>query len=149
MYVLRPAQADDFAAIRALIRQARINPTGLDWRRFVVVIDPSSGRLAACAQIKPHRGGSRELASVAVRPEYRGQGLARQVIQHLLERTSPPVYLTCRSDLRPFYEKFGFGVTPPAEMPPYFLRIWRLFNGVARLFRLNRRLLVMDWQKFP
>ena len=37
--ILRPATAADFPAIRALIRRVRINPYGLDWRRFLVAVD--------------------------------------------------------------------------------------------------------------
>jgi hypothetical protein len=35
---LRRATAEDFPAISRLIRQVHINPTGLDWHRFVVAV---------------------------------------------------------------------------------------------------------------
>ena len=125
MFQLRPARKEDAAAIRRLIYQVGINPTGLDWRRFVLAVDPHD-RMAGCAQVKPHRDGTRELASLAVQPAYRGQGVARRLIEHLLARTPSPLYLTCRSTLQPFYEKFGFQVVSPQELPPYFRRIARL-----------------------
>jgi N-acetylglutamate synthase-like GNAT family acetyltransferase len=38
-FSLRPATEADFAEIKALIRQVRINPMGLDWRRFTVAVE--------------------------------------------------------------------------------------------------------------
>jgi len=125
MVHLRPARKEDAAAIRKLIRQVGINPTGLDWRRFTLAVDDHD-RMAGCAQVKPHRDGTRELASLAVQPDWRGQGVARMLIEHLLVRHSPPLYLTCRARLQPLYEKFGFQILPQDELTPYFRRIARL-----------------------
>jgi len=125
MFELRPARKEDAAAIRRLIHLVGINPTGLDWRRFVLAVDQHD-RLAGCAQVKPHGDGTRELASLAVQPAYRGQGVARRLIEYLLAHHPPPLYLTCRSRLQPFYEKFGFRVVSPQELTPYFRRILRL-----------------------
>lgn len=121
-----------------------INPTGLDWRRFVV-IRGEDGRLLACAQIKPHRDGTRELASLAVTPACRGQGLARQLVEHLLAQNAPPLYLTCARRLQPLYERFGFRRLQPAQMPPDLGRLSRWINGPARLLRRPDPMLVMRW----
>jgi len=99
----------------------------------------------ACAQVKPHGDGSRELASLVVAPDARGQGLARAVIQHLQASNPPPLYLTCRAALQPFYRKFGFHTLAPEAMPLYFVRIWRIFRLIARLTRRPMRLAVMRW----
>jgi hypothetical protein len=37
-FSVRPATRDDFPVIRSLINTVQINPTGLDWRRFLVVV---------------------------------------------------------------------------------------------------------------
>ena len=144
MYALRPATASDAAAIRSLVYAARINPTGLDWRRFVVAVSPD-GEVIGCGQVKPHRDGSRELASIVVAPGWRGNGTARLIIEHLVENNPGPLYLTCRAVLGPFYEKFGFRRVGEAEMTPYF----RKLNRLARLIRFvgleSGGLLVMLW----
>ena len=128
------ATKKDFQAIRALIHKVQINPTGLDWRHFLVAVN-SEGKLLGCGQIKPHFDGSRELASIAVQEQSRGQGLARTVIQELLTReTTRPLYLMCRARLEPLYVKFGFGAIGINEMPPYFKsikRAERIFNARA------------------
>lgn len=131
-FLLRPAAAADTADIKALIKLARINPMSLDWRRFLLV-STRDGRLAACAQIKPHADGSRELASIAVSPAWRGRGLARLLINALLAREARPVYLTCRSGLESFYRKFGFRPLEKEELTPYYRRLQKLANIMMRL----------------
>ncbi len=123
---IRSATRDDFPAIRSLILAAQINPFGLDWRRFLVVTSPQN-QVLGCGQIKPHSGGTRELASIAVRPEARGQGIARKIITALLvHETKRPLHLMCRAKLDSLYSKFGFHAIRLEEMPPYFKRICRL-----------------------
>lgn len=142
-YHLRAATAADQKAIKALIRAARINPLGIDWRRFVVAVD-AQGALLGCGQVKLHRDGSRELASIAVARAWRKQGVARTIIHYLLQTHPAPLWLTCLSRLIPFYAQFGFReVTDAAQMPPYFRRVYRLYNLFARGQRPEGYLAVM------
>lgn len=131
---MRQATQLDAIGIRHLVRQERLNPTGLDWRRFIVATD-SSGALIGCGQIKTHRDGSRELASIVVTPEWRSQGAARAIIEQLLNIHPIPLFLTCRAGLIPFYEKYGFKTLNMEEMPPYFRRISRLMNALMPILR--------------
>jgi N-acetylglutamate synthase-like GNAT family acetyltransferase len=140
---LRPATAADFPAIRALIRAVRINPLGLDWRHFIVAVSPE-GEMTGCGQVKTHGDGSRELASIAVVPEWRGKGVASAIIERLLAEHPGQIYLTCRSGLGSFYERFGFRVILPDEMPPYFRRISRLVRAMGTLNLIGEDLLVME-----
>ncbi|OGO15550.1 MAG: hypothetical protein A2Y93_06400 [Chloroflexi bacterium RBG_13_68_17] len=141
---LRPAARSEAAVIRGMIRRARINPIGIDWRRFVVAVD-ESGSVVGCGQIKPHAGGSRELASIVVAEDWRGRGVARAVIEHLLGVADPPVWLTCRRDLVGLYERFGFREVGPEEpQPDHFRRVRRLFRGLERVAGL--KITVMVWQ---
>lgn len=137
---LREAAKADFPAIRALVRQTGINPLGLDWSRFIVAESPA-GAFIGCGQLKPHSDGSLELASLAVVPAWRGRGVARLIIQALMAKAPRPLYLTCRGALGPFYEKFGFRVLRPDEMPPYFRRLSRLAGIMGKL--MNETMLVM------
>ncbi len=85
-------------------------------------------------QIKVHGDGSRELASIAVIPEARGQGIARTLIDHLLAGEIGDVWLTCRPELRAFYRPFGFvDVDDPRSLPPYFRRIARVMGWLRRV----------------
>ena len=149
---VRPATAGDSGAIRKLVYQTGINPTGLDWHRFTVAVS-EAGEVVGCGQIKPHRDGSRELASIAVQPPWRLQGVARAVIEDLIGNASqavslsgsafPGLYLVCREELGAFYAKFGFRAIPEAEMPPHFKHITRLFRTLVKVSRIKEGLLVM------
>ncbi len=143
----RPAQASDEAAIKALIRAVNINPMGLKWHRFMVAVAVAeNGRLIGCGQIKPHRDGSRELASIAVQKEWRRQGVAGHIIQQLLADEPPPVWLTCMNKLVPFYEQFGFvEVANGQPIPPYFRLVRSLFRPIQWVSRLPGYLAIMAW----
>jgi len=141
-FTIRPATAEDFPAIRALIHQVRINPADLDWHRFVVAVD-RSGQMRGCGQLKPHGSDILELASIAVQPSFRNRGIARVIIEHLIAQASRPLYLTCRSSLKSFYEKWGFRVVDENEMPPYYLRLVRLVSAISWLIARGETMLVM------
>jgi N-acetylglutamate synthase-like GNAT family acetyltransferase len=144
-FSLRPARETDDTAIKELIHSAGINPLGIDWRRFLVAVD-NRDQVVGTGQIKPHGKDVLELASIAVVPEYQGQGLARAIIEHLLKDSPRPLYLTCISSLGPLYEKFGFKAVDYADMPRYFQRISKLAGLVFLLANQGEHLLVMKLQ---
>jgi amino-acid N-acetyltransferase len=141
-YIIKPAVKEDSASIRAMVRQARINPAGLDWRRFLIAQTPE-GVVAGCGQVKFHADGSRELASIVVAPGFRGQGIARAVITQLVARSEMPLYLMCRSNLGEFYRKFNFRPMSPDEMPAYFKRMNSLVGLFSKFQKDGVSLLVM------
>jgi N-acetylglutamate synthase-like GNAT family acetyltransferase len=140
---IRRAVATDQRAITALIRAAGINPLSLHWRRFIVA--EADGRIVGTGQIKPHRDGSRELASLAVAPERQGEGLARVIITVLQRAAGPPLYLTCADRLESFYVRFGFRTIAGDELPPDLRRAHRIVNSALRALRRPVRLLVLRW----
>lgn len=133
MFQLRPAVEEDAVTIRSLVRMGQINPVGLDWERFVVA-EAEDGQVVGCCQIKPHRDGSSELASLVVHPDWRGLGIARALIEHFLAEFDGDLYLMCRSNLGSMYEKFGFQEAARDEMPRYFQRVMRLV-GIFEIVR--------------
>ncbi len=139
---LRPATEADAGAIRALVWRANINPTGLKWPRFVVA-ESDEGDLIACGQVKPHQDGTKELASIVVATEWRGQGVARALIEHLIDTHSGDLYLMCRSGLGPFYDKFGFQSVDGNALPRYFRRILRLSKIGRVLMPRGQYLMIM------
>jgi predicted N-acetyltransferase YhbS len=139
--VIRPATADDQYAITAIVRAALINPSDLDWRRFLLA--QWGQDVIGVGQVKPHNDGSRELASIAVVPEWQGQGVGGAIIRALLARESSPLYLMCNAHRESFYERFGFRRLGGAALPPYFRR-FMLMALFIRLLTLNRlRVIVM------
>jgi N-acetylglutamate synthase-like GNAT family acetyltransferase len=139
---MRPATLAEASTIRYIISQVRINPLALDWHRFILATD-SYGKVIGCGQVKPHSDGSLELASIAVLPEWRNKGVARRLIEYLLEQHPGTIYLTCQSQLGTMYQKFGFQAIQTAEMTPYFKRLSRIVTLVNKLIRQPHTMLVM------
>ena len=82
-FTLRPAAKQDTPAIYDLIIEGRINPTGIEWQRFILAVT-ADGEVIGCGQLKPHRDGSLELASIAVTSAWQGKGVARAIIEQLI-----------------------------------------------------------------
>lgn len=120
----------------------RLNPLGLAWQRFLVA--EAGGEIVGCVQTKAH-GGAIELASLVVAPGWRQQGLGRRLIGLIQQQTGPPLWLTCRVALVPFYRQFGFEEVDTKEEKPLY------FRAVQLSFALFRRLTgsslaVMVWR---
>ena len=141
-FILRKAAANDAARIRRLVIEGRINFFGLDWRRFIVAVD-AAGSVVGCVQLKPHRDSSIELASLVVDPEFRDLGIARELIEAVTAIHAGGLYLTCRAELGPFYEKFGFKVLSAKELHGYFRAVVRSVTVFQRLTGREAGLLVM------
>ncbi len=144
-FTLRPARESEAGQIKDLIHLVGINPMGLDWKRFVVAVNDRD-EMIGIGQLKPHGEDILELASIAVYPEYQGQGVGRGIIEYLLKDSPRPLYLMCESSNGPLYEKFGFRELPYDEMPRYFQRMSKLAGLVAALARREERLLIMKLQ---
>jgi N-acetylglutamate synthase-like GNAT family acetyltransferase len=140
---LRPAKAGDQGRIDRLIRAAGINPFGLDWERFTVA-ETADGYVVGCGQLKEHRDGSLELASLAVAEGWRGRGIGGGLIRALIAQADQQLWLMCRSGLVPLYEKFGFQSVPPdGQQPPYFRRVRTLARIYHRVANRDQFLAVM------
>jgi N-acetylglutamate synthase-like GNAT family acetyltransferase len=132
---IRDATLDDQATIRRIVRAAGINPSALDWPRFIVAED--GGAIVGVSQVKPHGDGSRELASIAVIPERQGEGIGSTMIRAHLARETGTLYLTCRSQMAGYYERFGFARLERKQYPRYFARLLPVFNTLARPFGIQ------------
>jgi GNAT superfamily N-acetyltransferase len=142
MYKLRPATVEDSAIIRKLVHIGQINPTGLKWERFMMA-QSEDGQVIGCCQVKPHGDGSDELASLVVHPDWRGQGVARALIEYFSATYEGDLYLMCRSNLGPLYGKFGYRTVLPQDLPRYFQRIVRMLGLFERMRSSGERVLIM------
>ena len=136
---IRPAIEADQPTIVRMVREANLNRMDLHWPNFVVAQDGDA--IVGIGQVKQHGDGSRELASMAVVPERQGQGIGGQIIRTLIAREPGVLHLTCRRELRGYYERFGFRLLTRAEYPPFFRRLMPIVNLIAPLF--GTRILVM------
>jgi N-acetylglutamate synthase-like GNAT family acetyltransferase len=146
-YQLRKARRGDASSIRRLVRGAFLNPFGVDWRRFIVAVSPD-GEVIGGGQLKPHRGGWTEMASIVVHPEWQGLGIGSRIVAALVEDSDPPLWLTCRRELVGFYERFGFCLLDPRINAPWMLRaIDRIGRFLKRRFPGVNRPNIMLWKR--
>ena len=130
-------------AIQALIHKVDINPYKLDWRRFIIALDKEKN-LIGCGQVKLHRDGTPELASLAVEPAWRGQGVARAIIERLLkDHPYKKLYVFCPQSLQMIYEKFGFGLCTRKAIPPYLRTAGFSFRLLHFFFPKSDKMIVM------
>jgi N-acetylglutamate synthase-like GNAT family acetyltransferase len=131
--VIRSATAADQPAITALVRGAGINPSRLAWPNFVVAED---GGIVGAAQIRPYPDGGRELASLVVAKERRGEGIATRMIEELMRREPDAVYTMVGRDYLAHFGRFGFLPAARRPAPP----------GIRRQFDIGR---VVTWAASP
>ncbi len=115
------------------MRAAQLNPINIRWPNFVVAED--AGQVVGVGQLRPHTDGSRELASLAVLPEFRKRGIGHQLMQALLAQAKPqePLYLFCEHNLERYYTRYGFCVVGREALTPPLLRLFRAGSLVTRI----------------
>lgn len=130
-FFVRAATAADQKTIRAMINEAGINPLGLHWPNFLLA-QHFSGAIVGVGQVKQHRDGSRELASIATAPDYQRGGVASTLIGELLRREAGVLYLYCEGRNRGFYPRFGFYEIDGRLLPPSLRTMFRVGDAMAR-----------------
>jgi amino-acid N-acetyltransferase len=142
--VIRAATERDQAAIRALVRSERLNPTGLHWRNFLVAVDGDG--LAGAVQMRKHADGSRELGSLVVAARRRRQGIAARLIDTLLASERASVHMVTGAAHAAHYRRWGFRAIEPEQAPRsvrFNYRMGQLACVVSFLKRRDRRQLVI------
>ncbi len=144
---IRAATSNDQPAIYTLILSNNLNPLDLDWRRFSVAVTGVDD-VIGCGQVRSH-GAVDELASLAVKKDWQGRGVANSIMQDLLLRSRRPLWLVCESSLLPLYQRYGFDeVQDPTALPTYFqmgywplrmtLGIWLMSRGTHVAYMVLR-----------
>ncbi len=81
---IRSATRADAPSIPALMRGERVNPTGIDWRRFVLA--ERDEQVIGCVQLRPAGPDAVEVGSLVVRRDLRRQGLGGRLVQSAAAR---------------------------------------------------------------
>lgn len=142
---IRQAVALDQVAITRLVHSERLNPHGLVWQNFVVAIRGTA--LIGAVQMRQHPEGSRELGSLVVSREQRGQGIAGRLIGALLTRHPGPVHVITRDANAVHYDAWGFERIDTRDAPRT-VRRHRLMGQMVSVMSLitgrrPRRLVVL------
>jgi N-acetylglutamate synthase-like GNAT family acetyltransferase len=147
--ILRPATAADQRTIRKIVRDARLYPFGLHWQNFTVA--ESGGKIVAVGQVKSHRDGSRELASLAVLPAFQGRGVGGQIVHRLISQEKETLHLFCGPALERYYRRFGFETVAREALPPSIARLHRMGNWIANLvsYFISGNLRILAMRRVP
>ncbi len=138
MVYIRAATEQDDATIKKMVRDEQLDPTSIKWRNFLAA--EVDGKIVGIGQIRKH-SDCEELGSLVVLKEYRGQGIAAQLIEQLEARAGRPLYLDCRDNMIPYYQRFGYQPISYWEAPrtlqlkllfPLMLRVFGIKVGVMR-----------------
>ena len=144
---IRRAVEGDQAEIRTMVRAEALNPRNLDWSRFLVA--EVGERIVGSQQVRVHSGGTREIASRVVLPQFRGRGIGTELMRAALVREPGPLYVQCSAKWAPYYERFGFRRVKPSELTPDLRREHRIARAVVALrsLYLRRRLSVVPMKR--
>jgi amino-acid N-acetyltransferase len=143
---IRRATERDQQEIRALVRSERLNPTGINWPNFWVAV--IGGRIIGAVQMRKHSDGSRELASLVVSKEHRGNGTASRLIDALLAENQGPVWMITAEPHAAAYSRWGFEQIKTRAAPAKVRRnhfmgsLARIISFVMR--RPMRRLVILE-----
>jgi amino-acid N-acetyltransferase len=145
---IRRAAPDDQAIIRRLVHAAGLDRSALHWSHFVLAELPgeqrADHRIVGIGQIRPYRNCP-ELGSLVVRKPYRDLGIGGQIIRALQRSHPPPLYLECRGNMVPYYERFGFGEIVWHTAPTPLSLKAGAGTLLRRLGLMRARVAVMRW----
>ena len=126
---IRPATEADRRAILGLMRPRDYNRVNLQPACFLVAEE--EGQVIGIGQIKRHRDGTPELASLVVAAERRRQGVGQALVRALVARHQGPLYLFCLATLESFYATLGFQQVARRQLPLTLALIHGLGNTVG------------------
>ncbi|EAZ88121.1 GNAT family N-acetyltransferase [Crocosphaera chwakensis] len=131
---IRQANSQDIWTIRWLVLAAFLDPTQLKVEQFWVI--ELDRKIIACGQIRT-LAQAQELGSVVVKKTYRNQGLGNYLTQHLIEKSTAPLYVECLGDkLKNFYKKFGFVEVNFETNSPHLPEKFRVTKTLAKWLKL-------------
>jgi N-acetylglutamate synthase-like GNAT family acetyltransferase len=133
---IRPATEQDQQAIRLLVRGERLNPTGLNWKNFLVAVTEED--VVGAVQMRKHADGSLELGSLIVRRDMRSRGIGAQLIDALLAAESRPVWMITSAAFAGAYERWDFWPIEARSAPVKVRRNYRM-GSLARIVSFFRR----------
>jgi amino-acid N-acetyltransferase len=127
-----PARPHDLPGALDLLVRAGLPDAGVAerWGHYFVVRE-DDGRVVAVAGLEVH-GEDGLLRSVAVDPDYRGQGLAASLVTAAMERAGQlelrAVYLLTTT-AHGYFSRHGFGDCPRETAPPAIRESWEFRTG--------------------
>lgn len=121
--VIGGATEADLPAIRALLESSGLSTIGVDehWRTFVVAREGAN--VVGCGGAEAYQFAAL-IRSIAVAPDYRGQGLGRRIVRQLLDRLASRglrEFYLLTTDAEEYFRKRGFRTIDRDEVHPQIL----------------------------
>jgi amino-acid N-acetyltransferase len=135
--LIRRAVASDQEAIRCLASGERVNPTGLKWPNFVVAVNEAA--IIGAAQLRLHRDGSKELATLVVARAWRKRGIAAKLIDTIMADQPGRIFMITGRSYAHHYARWGFLPITPVSAPLGVRRNYRLGYYGGYLFAFLQR----------
>lgn len=128
---VRQAALQDIAALAAFLEpfvlQGKLLPrTAAELEALLpgCFIAESSGELVGCAALEIYSAKLAELRSLAVAPDYRGQGVGKRLVEACIElaRQKHVLEVMAITSAEEFFKSCGFDFTLPGEKKALFLQ---------------------------
>jgi len=163
---LRNGSKEDFGVIFSSVLKEKMNPLGIDTKRFIVAESRERGRVAGFGQLrhvnvpsggagflnkvlsstglqKNWQGELVELATLYVLQEFRGQGIGSAIVKELLQKAQGKIVCLITVESRTsLYRKLGFREVPP-ECIPSPLQFEVAAGTVVARFAVNESIVCM------
>lgn len=143
---IRRGSRSDQASVGELVASERLNPNGIHAENFLLALD--GDWLIGAVQLRCHPDGARELGSLVVRQEYRGRGIAGNLIDTLLAPEPRSVFMITGRRGAKRYRRWGFAPAASHDIPKS-IRTNRakgqIFGGINALWhgRSPQRLVIL------
>jgi N-acetylglutamate synthase-like GNAT family acetyltransferase len=138
---LRRATETDQPVIRRMVTCECLNPRDVHWQNFLIA--EQDERIVGIGQIRLH-GTIKELGSLVVAPEVRGQGVGAALVRALEARAGLPLYLMCGAHNVGYYTRLGYRDLPDRERPAVMLPPRPLLWLVERVLRMRIHIMVKE-----
>jgi GNAT superfamily N-acetyltransferase len=114
-FQLREAAERDRPAVNAIYAALGFMPW--DPKQDQLIVAVAGDRLVGCGRLQRYANAV-ELGGMYVHPNFRGQGIARQILKSLVDLLGGETcYCIPFDHLIPFYEQFGFVPGPRENLP--------------------------------
>ena len=111
----RKSKKEDSPVILDILNSVSGDVRDIDFEQFWVAEEEN--KIIGCVRIK-NINGCFELASLAVLPKHRKQGIGSELMKMIINNSAErPLYLLCSDENINFYQKFGFKITDIKNLP--------------------------------
>lgn len=149
--MIRDAVPEDLPAIETLLRSVELTTAGVSDRLGEFVVAETDGEIVATAALEIYGSGAL-LRSVAVQPDRRNRGVARALVERLLQRAHrwnvSSVYLLTTTAAS-YFPRFGFAPIPRSGVDEAVQQSAEFKDGSCETAQAMRLVLADGRRRWP